>query len=155
MATQAKSATAGGNADVADHLVQVLEQTYTLLIKTHVCHWNVVGPTFLSVHNLTEEHYTNLFEATDTIAERVRALGRPAGLRLGDLDGAASADAVAAARPVDVVKSLADEHEALVATLREAGRTATDADDLASADLVTERLAFHEKAIWMLRAMAA
>lgn len=32
--------------DVAD----VLADTYVLLIKTHVYHWNVIGPLFVPVH---------------------------------------------------------------------------------------------------------
>ena len=57
--------------------MKVLADTYTLLVKTHVYHWNVVGPIFLPLHELTEKQYQNLFEAADTIAERIRALGHP------------------------------------------------------------------------------
>ena len=60
---------------VADHLAEALADSYTLLVKTHVYHWNVVGPLFVPLHELLEDHYKNLFTATDVIAERIRALG--------------------------------------------------------------------------------
>ncbi|MEL6422782.1 MAG: ferritin-like domain-containing protein, partial [Pseudomonadota bacterium] len=62
-------------AKLADGLSKVLGDTYTLLIKSHAVHWNVVGPLFLPVHELTEQHYNDLFAAADVIAERIRALG--------------------------------------------------------------------------------
>ena len=67
---------------ISDGLVEILGSTYTLLVKTHVYHWNVVGPLFLPLHELTEEHYKDLFSAVDELAERIRALGLPAPLKL-------------------------------------------------------------------------
>lgn len=61
---------------IAKTLADVLSDTYRLMFKTHAYHWNVEGPMFYSVHNLTEAQYENMFEAADVIAERVRALGQ-------------------------------------------------------------------------------
>ena len=43
------------------------------------------------------------------------------------------------------------DHETLIATTRKAVDIASDAGDEASADLMTQRLAAHEKFAWMLR----
>ena len=61
---------------MAQGLEHMLADTYRLIFKTHAIHWNVEGPMFFSVHNLTEEHYKNMFDAADEIAERIRALGQ-------------------------------------------------------------------------------
>ena len=66
--------------EIAEKLSAILTDTYFLVIKSHVYHWNVVGPLFRSVHLLTEEHYTNLFDAADEIDLLVRR--RREGLQL-------------------------------------------------------------------------
>ena len=46
-----------------------------LYLKTHNYHWNVTGELFHSLHEQFEEQYTELAEAIDEIAERIRSLG--------------------------------------------------------------------------------
>ncbi|GJM10450.1 MAG: hypothetical protein DHS20C11_27260 [Lysobacteraceae bacterium] len=60
---------------IANGLAHLLADTYTLYIKTHNFHWNVTGPMFTTLHELFEQHYTELAEAVDEIAERIRAIG--------------------------------------------------------------------------------
>src|SRR6185503_5370296 len=60
---------------ISKSLSQVLADTYMLYLKTHAYHWNVTGPMFASLHLLFEKQYTELHDATDLIAERIRALG--------------------------------------------------------------------------------
>ena len=63
-------------------LRQVVADTYALIGQTHICHWNVRGPSFFSLHTAFEEQYSELFMAVDEIAERIRAKGAlaPGGL---------------------------------------------------------------------------
>jgi starvation-inducible DNA-binding protein len=141
---------------ISKKLVEVLADTYLLLVKTHVYHWNVVGPLFLPLHELTEEHYNDLFQASDAIAERIRALGHPAPLSFDQLVPRASVRQETQDRDAgEMVQQLIADHERMVRRLREASLDADEADDLVTADLLTQRLAFHEKAIWMLRATVA
>ena len=64
--------------EIADGLSKVLADSYTLYLKTHNYHWNVVGPMFNTLHLMFETHYNELALAVDEIAERIRALGEPA-----------------------------------------------------------------------------
>lgn len=140
---------------IAKALETVLADTYTLLVKTHVYHWNVVGPLFLPVHHLTEEHYNDLFRAADVIAERIRALGKPAPVSFEALLPKASVDEEASNRSArGMVQQLISDHENIVVSLRAAALASEEADDLVTTDLLTQRMAFHEKAAWMLRATA-
>jgi starvation-inducible DNA-binding protein len=59
---------------IAEGLSRVLADTYTLYLKTHGFHWNVTGPMFQTLHTMFEQQYTELWTATDLIAERIRAL---------------------------------------------------------------------------------
>lgn len=140
-------------ADISADLSEILAATYKLTIKSHLYHWNVVGPLFRPLHELTEEHYNALFQAADVIAERVRALGHLAPVKLGEAAGfspkAADVDNTTA---IDMVNDLIDDHEDAVRTMRKAASKAGDADDVVTEDMLTARLTFHEKALWMLRA---
>jgi starvation-inducible DNA-binding protein len=143
-------------ASVAQALTEGLTDTYRLVLKSHTYHWNVTGPLFYSVHEMTEAHYTDMFAAADVLAERVRALGEPAlvspnGLAAGPDGQELKADLTADA----MVKDLQSDHERLAGKMRALVETAEAAEDPATADLATERAAFHEKAAWMLRATAA
>jgi starvation-inducible DNA-binding protein len=70
-----KAITVSEDAQVAESLSQILVDTFTLYLKTHNFHWNVVGPMFHTLHLMFEEQYNELWLAGDTIAERIRALG--------------------------------------------------------------------------------
>jgi starvation-inducible DNA-binding protein len=59
---------------IVDGLNLVLADSYALMALTHLAHWNIEGSDFFPLHKIFQEHYENLFEAVDEIAERVRAL---------------------------------------------------------------------------------
>ena len=65
-------------AKIAEGLSALLADSYTLYMMTHNFHWNVTGPRFNDLHNMFMGQYTEQWNALDTIAERIRALGHPA-----------------------------------------------------------------------------
>jgi len=143
-------------AKAAKSLSDILAATYRLTIKSHVYHWNVVGPLFKPLHELTEEHYNALFKASDIIAERIRALGHLAPATLGEAaQFAPKANEVGKLTAVDMVNDLVADHEAAVKVMRDTAEKADEAGDVVTADMLTDRLTFHEKALWMLRAIVA
>lgn len=143
-------------ASVTEALSDVLKNTYRLVLKSHVYHWNVTGPNFFAIHNLTEEQYTDMFTAADVIAERIRALGEPVLIASADLTDGPGNPAPGTDMPAqDMIKDLLSDHKSLAGRLRALVETAESAGDPVTADLATSRAAFHEKAAWMLRAMKA
>ncbi|MBB3971515.1 Dps family protein [Hansschlegelia beijingensis] len=140
---------------IAETLSELTVQTYRTLLRSQVVHWNVVGPLFQPIHALTEQHYSDLFAAIDLLAERIRALGYPVptGKAALGLDKALSLGSQLTAKAM--VEELVEDHEALVRLVREGAAQAEEVNDFVTHDLLTERLAFHEKAIWMLRAIVA
>lgn len=133
-----------------------MSDTYVLLLKSHVYHWNVVGPLFLDLHDLTEAQYPNLFAASDEIAERIRALGHKAPLSFKQMVPKAEVEEETASRSAEeMIAQLVGDHEQLSRRLRELSDVADEANDLVTVDLVTRRMAFHEKAAWMLRSLKA
>src|SRR6188472_2987867 len=63
---------------IATGLSHLLADTYTLYLQTHNFHWNVEGPMFNTPHLMFMTQYTELWNALDAIAERIRSLGHPA-----------------------------------------------------------------------------
>jgi starvation-inducible DNA-binding protein len=136
------------------NLLGVLADSYLLLVKTQGYHWNVVGPLFVSLHQLTEQQYQDLFLAIDGIAERIRALGYPAPGSVADMiTHTALSEESGNPTAEQKVRTLIRDHETVVRRLRDAVEAADELRDAATADLLTTRLQFHEKAIWMLRAI--
>ena len=139
---------------LAHELSKLLADTYTLYLRTHNFHWNVTGPMFTTLHLLFEQHYNELWTATDTIAERIRALGAPAPgtyAQFAKLTTIEEIDGVPAA--MEMVRLLVKGHESVIRTARAMVPVADDANDEVTMDLLTQRLDVHEKTAWMLRSM--
>ncbi len=139
------------SSDVVNALRQVVADSYALLAQAHICHWNVRGPSFFSLHNAFEEQYTELFGAIDEIAERIRALGSLAPGGLGNLAKMAGIKEISeTASAKEMVKHIADINRKLVRSLGEARDLAGETGDTETEDLMIGRIQVHQKTIWML-----
>jgi starvation-inducible DNA-binding protein len=141
---------------VSQALSNVLADTFTLYLKTHNFHWNVVGPMFQPLHLMFEEQYDELWLAGDAIAERIRALGcvAPGSYReFSKLTYLQEAEGVPSAS--EMIAELLSDHETSARTARWALSVARTAVDAPTEDLLIQRVMAHEKAAWMLRSMLA
>lgn len=130
----------------------VLADTYALMAQTHLCHWNVEGPSFFALHQAFEAQYTELFTASDELAERLRALGffAPGGLAsLAQLAGIQELPESCSDK--EMVKGLYAAHEKLVADAGIARDLAGEAGDSETEDLMIARIQLHQKTLWMLK----
>jgi starvation-inducible DNA-binding protein len=139
---------------VAHALSRLLADTYGLYLKTHNFHWNVEGPMFNTLHQMFMVQYTELWNALDEIAERIRSLGYPAPgsykafARLSSIE-----DSEGVPEAMAMVRELVKGHEAVARTARSVFPDADAAHDEPTADLLTQRLEVHEKTAWMLRSL--
>lgn len=141
---------------IADGLADVLADTYRLIFKTHAYHWNVTGPAFYSIHKMTEDQYENMFTAADELAERIRALGQLAPMRMADIIARSHIDDLEKTPSAgEMIEDLAADHERLAHRLHALIELVEGRKDPVTEDLATERSAFHEESAWMLRAIAA
>ncbi len=140
---------------IAGGLSRLLADTYTLYLTTHNFHWNVTGPMFNSLHAMFMAQYTELWNAVDPIAERIRSLGHPAPGSYAQYAQLASVPDAPAVPPraMAMVKILVDGHEAVARTARAVFPLADKAGDEPTADLLTQRLTVHEQQAWMLRSL--
>ena len=140
---------------IAQGLSHLLADTYTLYLTTHNFHWNVTGPLFNSLHNMFMLQYTELWNAVDPVAERIRSLGHAAPgsyAQFGQLTSLPDAPATPP-KAMEMVAILAQGHEAVARTARSLYPAVEKAHDEPTADLLTQRIGVHEQAAWMLRAM--
>ncbi len=137
---------------IAQGLSHLLADSYMLYLKSQNYHWNVTGMHFHSLHEMFEEHYTELAEAVDEIAERIRTIGHYAPgtfKQFAELSNVNEDTSIPSAE--DMIKNLVEAHEKTIQTARKLIPVCDSADDEATLDLATQRLQVHSKAAWMLR----
>jgi starvation-inducible DNA-binding protein len=138
--------------EVAAALTKLLADFFALFIKTKNFHWHVSGPHFRDYHLLLDEQASQIYEATDVIAERARKLGgttirsirHVARLqRLSDND----AEFVA---PLDMLAELRDDNSQLTSFMREAHGLCDQLGDTATASLLENWIDEAETRVWFL-----
>ncbi|WP_233236787.1 Dps family protein [Bordetella sp. LUAb4] len=141
-------------AAIAGELSKLLADSYTLYLMTHNFHWNVTGPLFNTLHTMFMTQYTEEWNALDSIAERIRALGHPAPGTYREYAKLSSiAEPTSVPDAMEMVRLLVRGNESVAKTARAAFEKADSANDQPSADLLTQRLDIHEKNAWMLRSL--
>ena len=141
--------------EIANSLNQLLADEHVLYIKTRKAHWNIEGPDFYSQHKFFEEHYEQLQDFIDDVAERIRLIGHYAVasmqqyLELTHL----SEDSRAKNDSKSFMRELLTDHETIIMHIRGyIDRFANDWHDQGTSDFITGLMEKHEKMAWMLRA---
>jgi len=120
-------------------------------------HWNVRGPSFLSVHRLFDEVATEIAADADALAERCAALG---GTASGTIQTAVQASFL-----VPYHLAIADTQQHVFATaaalaafgqsVRNAIQALAKAGDAATADLFTQIARSTDRHLWLIESHAA
>ena len=140
--------------NIAEGLKSLLSDTYMLYLKTHGYHWNVTGPMFDTLHKMFMVQYTELWNAVDPIAERIRSLGFFAPGTYAEMSKLTRVkEDLKVPKAQDMIKNVIVGHETTIKTAREIFDVAEKGKDQATMDLLTQRLDIHEKTAWMLRSL--
>jgi starvation-inducible DNA-binding protein len=143
-----------GREEISKGLSHFLADTYTLYLKTHNYHWNVTGPMFQTLHTMFEGQYTEMADAVDQIAERIRALGMKAPGSYQEFSKLTSIkESTGDLNANQMIADLVTSHEQVIRTARGIFAVVNECDDQPTNDLLTQRLQIHEKTAWMLRSM--
>ncbi|MBB3809340.1 DNA starvation/stationary phase protection protein Dps [Pseudochelatococcus contaminans] len=144
--------------NVRSKSVDLLNEHLALLIDLGTqlkhAHWNVKGSHFIALHELFDKLYANVLDYTDTVAERLTALG---GIAHGTVQAAAEGTKLKA-YPLHITDGL--EHvDYLSRSVAEVGKSARaaiavteEAGDAATADVFTEVTRALDKDLWFLEA---
>ena len=138
--------------DIAGALNVLLADTFALYMKTKNFHWHVSGPHYRDYHLLLDEQADQIFAITDTIAERVRKIGRPTVHSIGHiarlqrvLDN--DADYVT---PLDMLAELREDNKNLTAHMRATHGLCDEFGDVATASLLEVWIDEAERRTWFL-----
>lgn len=139
---------------VVKSLQTQLANSFVLYLNYKHYHWQTFGPLFRDMHRLFDELATEVFETTDEIAERTRMIGQNP---LSHFEEFLQGSTVkSAAKKNDMRGMLSEAREntlIIIKEMREAIKTADNADDPGTADLFTRFIQIHEKHEWFLRDM--
>lgn len=152
-----KKATVIGLASEASS--KVIEQLNKLLATYQVYyqnlrgfHWNIEGENFFTLHTKFEQLYNDAQSMIDTIAERILTLGgKPLHTFADYLEASAIEAAKGLSKDRDTVEATIENLQKLVAIERECLKTAEEAADEGTIDMLTGDIKAKEKEIWMLR----
>ena len=143
-------------ANTASCLNKALAETKLETAKAQTFHWNVKGMAFGPLHALFQTIYEDHFEAEDTLAERMRALGQTADGRLSEVLATSDlSESAPEMKAQEMISALADDQWHLSETLYALAKAAEADGDQVTADMATERSSVHDKFAWMLRAHLA
>lgn len=134
-------------------LRSALACTFVMRWHAQFAHWNVRGPGFSANHAFLGELYEDLDDATDMLAEELRALGVDAPTSLAGI----TADAMIPDVPVGSIMSsilalLAAENRTLIECLTTATDEANAIDRQGLVNALADRLDRHAKWGWMIEA---
>src|SRR5579871_1019550 len=137
---------------IAAGLNLLLADFFALYIKTKNFHWHVSGPHFRDYYLLLDQQADQIYAVTDSIAERVRKLGRSTVRSIGHimqlqrvLDN--DADFVT---PLDMLAELRDDNRGLVSRMRELHGLCDELGDVATASLLEVWIDEAERRAWFL-----
>lgn len=101
-----------------------------MFIQTKLGHWNVRGTHFIGYHELFDELAGHLTDLTDTVAERVTALGGVAGVPVQSVASQTSLPVwpLHTSQDSSMIEELADHWSIVANSTREAIVTSADED---------------------------
>jgi starvation-inducible DNA-binding protein len=133
---------------------KVLADAYAFQLKANNYHWNVEGPNFAEYHKFLGDLYEEVFEATDAIAEQIRALDAYAPgsfsrfMELTDIQCE-----IVVPAPIEMMRNLFVDNDKVLETLNVAFKLAENFDKQGLADYLAGRIDTHNKHRWMLRSI--
>jgi starvation-inducible DNA-binding protein len=137
-----------------DLLSVILANEVTLYTKIRKFHWNVSGESFMELHKLFEEHYSQLEKSIDEIAERISKLG---GKAIGTMAEFLELTIIKENPGIfpdakDMIRELLEDHETVITALREDIIICDkESGDMGTTDFLTGLMGQHETIAWTLR----
>ncbi len=132
----------------------ILADEMVLYVKTRKFHWNVSGESFMELHKLFQNQYTELEETIDLIAERIGKLG---GKTIGTMHEFANLTRLKESpnkypNQKDMMKELLEDYETLIVEIRKDIETCNEkSKDAGTVDFLTAVMEQHESTAWVLR----
>lgn len=135
-------------------LKTILGTNFGLYFKMHSFHWNIEGSDFVQYHGFLGDTYTQIFNNTDFIAEKLRMLGvyAPTSIsRMMELSDVAENTSIPDAR--SMFMELTTDNAKFLYHLRAGIVAADNANEPAIGNFLQDLLDQHQKLNWMLKSL--
>ena len=137
-----------------EQLRTILGTNFGLYFKIHSYHWNIEGPDFVQYHKFLGKLYEQVFNNTDLIAEKLRALETytPVSLtRMKELSDIEEDVSVLEAMPM--FQNLVVANDRYIIHLRAGIVAAEAANEPAIGNFLQDLLDQHQKLAWFLKSI--
>lgn len=131
----------------------ILASVFALYLKTHNFHWNVTGPNFIQYHEFFGNFYDALHDSVDDYAEHIRALDSfaPGSLkRFSEMTKVQDEISIPSSKFMFI--RLHTDNEVILNLLRDARNVAEQLKEGGLLNFLEERIDWHEKMNWQLKA---
>ncbi|WP_339751681.1 DNA starvation/stationary phase protection protein [Algoriphagus aquimarinus] len=136
--------------NVSDKMNDLLSDYHIFYQNVRGFHWNVKGENFFDLHVKFEELYTQVYENIDEMAERIVTIGfKPLHAYSDYLKNTIHKEITDVSDGEECVKHVIDGLGILAQSHRKAAKAAEEADDIATADMLTKFVGDIEKRMWM------
>ena len=126
---------------------------FTFYLKAHFFHWNVEGINFQELHALFDTINSEVYEAIDPFAEKIRALGAYAPGSNSRFSVLSQIDDETSVIPAEqMVLELLQDSDNMVKVLKRVYDMAEAAGEHGFSNFLAERMDAHRKHSWQLRA---
>lgn len=132
----------------------ILGTNFGLYFKSHSFHWNVTGPNFNDYHAFLGQMYTQIWNNTDLIAEKIRMLGVYAPTSIGrmlELSDIEEEDVIPDA--MEMFRRLLKDNERFIFHLKAGIAAADNANESTISNFLQELLDQHQKHNWMIKSI--
>lgn len=142
------------NENLVKQLNQNLADVQVLYVKLHNYHWNIKGPHFFGIHNVTEGYYDYLAKQYDDIAERILQIdGKPLTTMKDYLkESKIKEEEKSNFNAAEVLKSVIKDFNYMQKEFKKTSKVSDENGDLTTQALADENVAWLEKSLWMLKA---
>jgi starvation-inducible DNA-binding protein len=140
--------------DLPGQLREILGETICLWYKASAAHWNLEGDDFPQYHAFFGEMYEALEAGIDPTAEYIRALGFKTPATIAQATTYQLADTLTDESPLPVMlASITLDNMRMIDLLQGGIYFAGIAGEYAVQNFLQDRLGYHQKLRWMLRAI--
>ncbi len=140
------------DSPVVQSLRREVANAFLLYLNYKHYHWQTYGPLFRDLHKLFDDFADESLENLDPIAERIRMIGQDPPSHPSDLVDLAD---VAIAAPHSTMREMVEEAQrnlhAVIKGMRDAAKTADEANDPGTVDILSKSVQVFEKQEWWLR----
>ena len=140
---------------LAEELRKILADVFTMYLKTHHYHWNIVGSDFVQYHEFLGEIYNDLWNSVDGFAEMIRTIDEPV---VGSMSDFLNRTSLSEAKETTfdyktAFLTLNADNDAIIAALMIGYKVAEEAGEIGISNKLQDRILIHQKHGWMFRSI--